>query len=615
MVAAATAVDPVAPGAAGDPVVAVAGLQPVAPGAALDPVAPGLRANPVGAAASGDPLARRPAGDHVGVVAERRAHRQRRPLALAARKRPDVVGEPDGEEPLEAVGVPDLAALGVERGTRHRPVRGREAGCQSGPDRGVEVGDLARVLGVADVEHPQAREDHAAGDDPRVDPLRHVAVVARVALKRQLRPGVAGDLAEVLRLVHLEPQVRDHARPGLVADVDDPPGADLLQGPELIDLDHVGVVVDGHRDRVLRDAHRVPLKARDLAHLRVRAPGLDLGDVEDDQPGVDAGDIGAVAVVGDREPVRVIRPDPQRHRRREVRDVDRDERLRRRRRGVEGAPVGGHAALVAEDADRGRRLEHRVAAVGRDVVDVDQPRVERRVAEHRGEHAALLTHDQRLVRREHRRRDQLVGQHRIRRVRHVEHVDPGLDVDQARRRQQGGVVVRALAPGGVDVALDLEPADRPLRALLAVAADQLGVAGVALRRPAAGVVGNRDLTLEGRLRHRPGTALGGLGRRQRRLDRLLHRQRIDPLAGRVGMARCGRGRGQRGERQERDDARRAGPPTSPDAHRAIVPALRYAGAGSLRRRTVSRPGGRSGPPCGPCPRSRAPRAPDRGSSA
>ena len=126
--------------------------------------------------------------------------------------------------------------------------------------------------------------------------LRDVAVMTGVALQRQLRAGVAGDRVEVLGLVHLEPQVRDHLRLGLVADVDDPPGADLVEGPELVDLDHVGVVVDGHRDRVLGDAHRVPLQPRDLAHLRVRRPRLDLGDVEDDQPGVDPGDVGAVAV-------------------------------------------------------------------------------------------------------------------------------------------------------------------------------------------------------------------------------------------------------------------------------------------------------------------------------
>ena len=56
----------------------------------------------------------------------------------------------------------------------------------------------------------------------------HVAVVAGVALEREARARVARLGVEVLRLVHVEPQVRDHLWVGLVADVDDPPGADLV---------------------------------------------------------------------------------------------------------------------------------------------------------------------------------------------------------------------------------------------------------------------------------------------------------------------------------------------------------------------------------------------------
>ena len=104
-----------------------AGRLPAPP---VDPVALAPRADPVVAAAGGDPVAL-PAP----AITSAPSPRGRRPagsssVALAARERPDAVGEPDREEALEAVGVPDLAALGDERGARHRPVAGLEAGRQ-----------------------------------------------------------------------------------------------------------------------------------------------------------------------------------------------------------------------------------------------------------------------------------------------------------------------------------------------------------------------------------------------------------------------------------------------------------------------------------------------------
>jgi hypothetical protein len=92
---------------------------------------------------------------------------------------------------------------------------GKDARC----DRGVEIRDLARVLRVTDIEHPQARDTHRAGDDPWVDGPRDIAIVARVAAGRVIRAGVPADLVEVFRLVDLKAQIGGHARLRLVVDV------------------------------------------------------------------------------------------------------------------------------------------------------------------------------------------------------------------------------------------------------------------------------------------------------------------------------------------------------------------------------------------------------------
>src|SRR5437588_8091468 len=86
------------------------------------------------------------------------------------------VGQADGEEALVDVGVPDLAPLGDERRRRHRVVPAAVI------DRRVEVGDLARMVRVADVEYPQARDDERTRHDPRLVATRNGAVVPRVAL-------------------------------------------------------------------------------------------------------------------------------------------------------------------------------------------------------------------------------------------------------------------------------------------------------------------------------------------------------------------------------------------------------------------------------------------------
>ena len=145
-------------------------------------------------------------------------------------ERPDAVGDPDREEALKAVGVPDLAALGDERWARHRPVAGLEPGDGARSDRGVEVGDLPRVAGVADVEDPQAREDHAAGDDPGVGAPRNVAVVAGVALERELAPGSPACASKFSGWCTSRRRFETTRGLRLVGDVDDPPGADLVLG-------------------------------------------------------------------------------------------------------------------------------------------------------------------------------------------------------------------------------------------------------------------------------------------------------------------------------------------------------------------------------------------------
>ena len=109
------------------------------------------------------------------------------------------------------------------------------------------------------------------------------------------------------------------------------------------------LAVDRHRDRVLRDRHRVPRQPADLAHLRVRLALLDLARVEDHQLTVDrVGDIRAVAVVAQRQAVRVLVALPDRARMLRVADVDRGERLHGGAGRVERVPVGREVALVPE---------------------------------------------------------------------------------------------------------------------------------------------------------------------------------------------------------------------------------------------------------------------------
>ena len=163
----------------------------------------------------------------------------------------------------------------------------------------------------------------------------------------------------------------------------------------------------------------------DLPDLRVRHARLDLGDVEDDQAAtLMPAHVGAVAVVADREPVRrrsvptqsgfgsvglvrstaaIVWPVRRRRRRRCCR------RARSRSRGRGSRPA--------------RSTEHRVAAVLREVVDVDEARRPWPGCPSPRPAGRALVEDQRLVRRLHRRRHQPVGVHRIRGVRHVEHVD------------------------------------------------------------------------------------------------------------------------------------------------------------------------------------------------
>ena len=133
----------------------------------------------------------------------------------------------------------------------------------------------------------------------------------------------------------------------------------------------------------------------------------------------------------------------------------------------------------------------------------------------------LLAEHERLVRRLHRRGHEPVGEHRLGRVRHVEHVDAALGVEEVRRVHQRGVVVGAVVAGRVDVALDLEAARRcPWRLGLRVRAHQLGVAGEALGGPAALVVLRADPPLDAGLGPRARSALALRRGQQRRFGRL-----------------------------------------------------------------------------------------------
>ena len=237
--------------------------------------------------------------------------------------------------------------------------------------------------------------------------------------------------------------------------------------------------MDRDRDRVLRNRHRVPRQPADLAHLRVRLALLDLARVEDDQLTVDRiGHVRAVAVVAERQAVRVHAPLPDRARMLRVRHVDRGQRLDRGAGRVERVPVGREVALVPEPRVQAGRVEHRMAAVlarrRRSTTSPGSwpgcpapPRADPR----------LRVEAQRLVRRQHRQRLQRVGLHRVRRVGHVEHRHaerrPG-QPQRVEREQQRRVVERAHVAVRVDVAQHLEPARLPL------VADQRQVAPVAL---------------------------------------------------------------------------------------------------------------------------------------
>ena len=209
-----------------------------------------------------------------------------------------------------------------------------------------------------------------------------------------------------------------------------------------------------------------------------------------------------------------------------VGDVDREHVVGRRRGRPEGVAVGGEAGLVTEQ--RHPALGHgrepggqdlRLAAVLGDVVDVEQARVGGERAGDRSQDAALLGDDQRLVWLEHGGGDQPCGLHGVRRVAHVQDDDPALDVTDVGREEQRRVVVGALVAGVVDVAVDLEPADRAegrdlVDGLAAVRTDQFGVAGEALGGPSAVVVVLRHLALQSGLRTVVGSALGLWRRRQ-----------------------------------------------------------------------------------------------------
>ncbi len=266
----------------------------------------------------------------------------------------------------------------------------------------------------------------------------------------------------------------------------------------------------------LRDRHLAPGQRGQHRHLRVGLPCLDLADVEDPQSSggeaavagvADVGDVQLAAVVADSQPVvvhAVLRVDHPRRGR--VAHVDGLEGVPGRPGDVEGPPVRRPAALVAEAAGGGAREQPRVPAVGVHVVQVEHGDVGRWVAELGAEQATLDVEQQRLVRAEHRGRDQLVGLHRFRWVLHVQDDD----TEALRRlhqhvlgKEQRRVVVRTHAAGVVDVPLDLEAAR------VALAGDQLGVAAVALPVAPRCVV---------RARH-PAVA-AGLAQRARSADRL-----------------------------------------------------------------------------------------------
>src|SRR5579884_2428904 len=191
---------------------------------------------------------------------------------------PDAVHHPDGVEAVVPVRVPDLAVGRVEgRGAHGVVAAGAPRGARV--DGGVEIGDLAGVVGIADVEDAQPRQDERAGDDAGVVALGDGAVVAGVSLQRVVGAGVAQDRSPIGWLVDLEADVGDHVGVGWVGDVDDPGRPDLsvgvrrraspvaAVGGELVDLDQVPVAADGHRKGHLGNADRGPGDVADLADL------------------------------------------------------------------------------------------------------------------------------------------------------------------------------------------------------------------------------------------------------------------------------------------------------------------------------------------------------------
>ena len=375
--------------------------------------------------------------------------------------------------------------------------------------------------------------------------------MARVALHEALRAGVVGEHRAVLALVHGEADVGDDLRVALVGDVDDPRGADLgpvgggavvvLRARELVDLGQVGPAADRDRLGDLRDRPLRPVELGDLLELRALLAGLDLARVEDEQA-LAGGDVGAVAVVGDRQAVRVVVRDRDDHRDLRVREVDGGDVAGRDRGRVERVAVGREAGLMAEDPDRQRALQHRVAAVLVEVVDVDDAGIDDRVARHRGEQPAPLVEQHGLVRGLHRGREQARRLHRLRRIAHVEHGDAGRALGQrlrVGREQQRRVVVRALPPG-----LVLE-SQRLVAAGVAVVADEARVAGEPL-----GVAGGHA-ALDVGLRPAAGTAVRP---RHRRGLRRLRGVRRDLLGGAAEAQRQAvrvrvRGRGGGGREQ------------------------------------------------------------------
>ena len=130
-------------------------------------------------------------------------------------------------------------------------------------DRPVEVADLLGVRHVADVEDPQAGEDHRAGDQVRVGAGRQRAVVGGVPLHRVLGTRVVLLVAlPGLGLVHGQPDVGDHigwrgSSTSMIraAPTGRSPGDAAVGGVvgELVELEQVLVAVAGERLGRLRD--------------------------------------------------------------------------------------------------------------------------------------------------------------------------------------------------------------------------------------------------------------------------------------------------------------------------------------------------------------------------